>query len=339
MTTLPSRSKNCSDKPVGNIVKEGVLEAIQANGGSADVSVIIGYVEEKLSVLQESVEGTADRPIPGSILSRIVEMSLGHYEDLGLIEESGGSTWSLSLFGDCLVNEMPLILTKFLESKDSFVGAKPKTMKKSVKAARSRRSSFLPMSELVDYLSGKLPESCLQNLATSFAYRKGEDVLQEVGADYRRQGRLTFAQAGDLVEWKMDRQKTNFWRLNSYEQVMSLTEQAAQQADEFPDDPEKAAAPLRQLSGVDFSIASVFLTAWDPYRFGIIDSRALSALYRLTNLGFFAPRNSPPLREHEFRQYTLLLRCWSEREGPGISPRLLDKALWQYDYRCSREDH
>lgn len=192
------------------------------------------------------------------------------------------------------------------------------------------------MSELVDYLSGKLPASCLQNLATSFAYRKGEDVLQEVGADYRRQGRLTFAQAGDLVEWKTDRQKTNFWRLNSYEQVMSLTEQAAQQADEFPDDPEKAAATLRQLGGVDFSIAAVFLTAWDPDRFGIIDSRTWSALYRLTSLEFFAPRNTPPLKEREFRQYTLLLRCWSEREGPEISPRLIDKALWQYDYRYSQ---
>lgn len=93
---------------------------------------------------------------------------------------------------------------------------------------------------------------------------------------------------------------------------------------------EQAADLLNELRGVSFPTASVFLTAWDPCAFGIMDARTWRALRTLTGVPAFDRGRRTLFRREEFRLYTHLLRRWSTTER-GISPRLIDKALWQYD--------
>ncbi len=186
------------------------------------------------------------------------------------------------------------------------------------------------LDELVERLRKKLPRDRLEHLAESFCYSKGEDTLHEMGADFRSQGYLTREQAAQLVQWKTDRQRTRFLDRNSDEEVRRATGSAARCAEGQPEAPERAADLLNELDAVSFPTASVFLTAWNPCAFGIMDARTWRALRTLTGVPAFDRGRRTLFRREEFRLYTRLLRRWSTREQ-GISPRLIDKALWQYD--------
>ena len=186
------------------------------------------------------------------------------------------------------------------------------------------------LDELVERLRKELPRDRLEHLAESFCYSKGEETLHEMGADFRSQGYLTRKQAAQLVQWKTDRQWTNFRDKNSDEEVRRATGSAARCAEGRPEAPERAADLLNELRGVSFPTASVFLTAWDPCAFGIMDARTWRALRTLTGVPAFDRGRRTLFRREEFRLYTHLLRRWSTTER-GISPRLIDKALWQYD--------
>ena len=186
------------------------------------------------------------------------------------------------------------------------------------------------IDELVDPLRKALPSDRLRQLADDFSYPKGEETLQERSADFRKQGHLTRRQASELVGWKTDRQRTNFLNGNSEEDVKRVTERASRCADEERESPERAADILNELSAVSYPIASVFLTAWNPDDFGIMDARAWRALQTLTGMPAFDRGKRTLFKRGEFRFYTRLLRRWSTGEQ-GISPRLIDKALWQYD--------
>ena len=186
------------------------------------------------------------------------------------------------------------------------------------------------VDELVDRLQEKLPGSRLKQLAKCFRYSKGEGTLRERGADFRRQGYLTRPQASELVRWKTDRQWTSFLHGNSEDEVRRKTESAARCADARPEAPERAAGILNELRAVSYPTASVFLTAWNPREFGILDVRTWRALRALTGMPAFDRRGRTLFRSEEFRLYTRLLRRWSAEEQ-GTSPRLIDKALWQYD--------
>ena len=187
------------------------------------------------------------------------------------------------------------------------------------------------IDDLIDTLTHKLPVDRLKKLSENFSYPKGEGTLSEIGSIYREQKYLTLSQAYRLVEWKTDRQKTRFLKGNTEAKVRELTKRAAQDADISVNLPDTSATKLNQLRGVHFPTASVFLTAWDSDAFGIIDIRTWSALFRLTEDGFFNRGKRTLFNAQEFRLYTLLLRKWSMRLHEGISPRTIDKALWQYD--------
>ena len=191
------------------------------------------------------------------------------------------------------------------------------------------------IDELVDRLRKKLPSDRLMQLAKRFCYSKGEDTLDERGADFRKQGYLTLQQASELVQWKTDRQWTNFLNKNSDEDVKRVTECAARCADTQPESPERAADILNELSAVSYPTASVFLTAWNPGEFGIMDARIWRALRVLTGMPTFDRGKRTLFRREEFRLYTRLLRHWTAGEQ-GTSPRLIDKALWQYDKELGR---
>ena len=189
--------------------------------------------------------------------------------------------------------------------------------------------------ELVDQLRKKLPSDRLQQLANSFSYPKGEETLRERGADFRKQRHLTRQQAYELVAWKSDRQKTKFLNGNTDTSVKQVTARAARCADDSHESPETAAEILNELDGVSYPTASVFLAAWNQGAFGIIDARTWRALKTLTNLPAFDRGKRTLFNRQEFRLYTCLLRRWSAREQ-GTSPRLIDKALWQYDKELGR---
>ena len=207
------------------------------------------------------------------------------------------------------------------------------------------RISFVPVDpfadasidELVDQLRKRLPIDRLLKLADSFSYRNGEQTLHGRGADFRKQGYLTLQQASELVKWKTARQWTNFRKRNQSEDVKRLTATAARCADERPESPEEAARILNELNAVSYPTASAFLTALNPKRFGILDVRTWRALHRLTGRSTFNRGRRTLFKPEEFRHYTRLLRRWSAREEGDLSPRLIDKALWQYDREATVE--
>ena len=191
------------------------------------------------------------------------------------------------------------------------------------------------INELVDQLRKKLPSDGLRQLANRFSYPKGEETFRERGADFRKQRHLTRQQAYELVAWKTDRQKTNFLNGNTDASVRQVTARAAKCADDRHESPETAAEILNELNGVSYPTASVFLAAWNQDAFGIIDARTWRALRTLTSLPAFDRGKRTLFRPEEFRLYTRLLRRWSAREQK-TSPRLIDKALWQYDKELAR---
>ena len=193
------------------------------------------------------------------------------------------------------------------------------------------------IDEFVDRLRRKLPCGALLWRASNFSYRKGEKTLVDRGADFRNQGYLTRPQACDLVKWKTDRQAGNFSTKNSDEDVRRATAAAARCANGRPEFPEEAADVLNELNAVSYPTASAFLTAWNPDMFGILDARTWRALHRLTGSSAFDRGTRTLFRRDEFRLYTRLLRRWSAVEA-DVSPRVIDKALWQYD-RDVMEEH
>lgn len=192
------------------------------------------------------------------------------------------------------------------------------------------------IDEVVDQLRRELPSDELRRLAEDFSYRDGEQTLDGTGADFRKQGYLTLEQASELVKWKTARRSSNFRKRNRHEDVERLTATAARCADERPEFPEEAARILNQLNAVSYPTASTFLTALDPDRFGILDVRTWRALRRLTGSPTFDRGSRTLFKAEEFRRYTLLLRRWSACEQ-AVSPRLIDKALWQYDREAAGE--
>lgn len=191
------------------------------------------------------------------------------------------------------------------------------------------------IDELVDQLRKRLPSDRLQQLANSFSYPKGEETLSKRSADFRKQKHLTRQQAYELVAWKTDRQKTNFLNRNSDEAVRRASACAARCADAQREAPERAADFLIELNAVSYPTASVFLTAWNPGEFGIIDARTWHALRILTDMPAFDRGKRTLFKREEFRLYTCLLRRWSAKEQE-TSPRLIDKALWQFDKELGR---
>ena len=80
---------------------------------------------------------------------------------------------------------------------------------------------------------------------------------------------------------------TRFLNGNSEDDVRRQTESAARCADARPEAPERAAGILNELRAVSYPTASVFLTAWNPSEFGIMDARTWRALRALTGMATF----------------------------------------------------
>lgn len=185
------------------------------------------------------------------------------------------------------------------------------------------------LDKLAHQLSQKLPASQVEGLAARFSFEDA-DLPERLGQTYRAKGYLTLDQMSDIVHWKTAGRQTNSFRSNNSDASVTLvTGFAAQAADKLHDAPEINASILLALPAVHFPTASVILTAWNPNEYGIFDVRAWSALKTLTKDGTFDRGKRTLFTANEFRLYTLLLRRWRDRTG--VSPRTIDKALWQLD--------
>ena len=113
---------------------------------------------------------------------------------------------------------------------------------------------------------------------------------------------------------------------NTDSEVRQLTRKAAVAVDSHEDYPD---SHLTKLNRVGVAIASAFLAAYAPDRFGIVDRRCCRALKTLTGFRKFDLGKRNSVSSKEFHFYTLVLRRWSLKVG--MTPRDLDKALWEYD--------
>ena len=185
------------------------------------------------------------------------------------------------------------------------------------------------VNTLVDSLRERLPSNALWQLEGRFSYSL-PDPLPTLMQTYRDQGCLTRAQANKIVQWKTaKRDGERFIKENKDDEVKQLTKFAAYLADNCKEFPEVAACPLISMKRVDYPVASAILTAWNPDEFGIIDKRCWSALHKLTGLKNFDRGKRSLFKTDEFHLYICILRRWSDLDD--VSPRLIDKALWQFD--------
>ena len=186
---------------------------------------------------------------------------------------------------------------------------------------------------LVDSLREKLPSDELMQLEGRFSYPLN-DPLEKLNGIYRAQNHLTRSQVNEIVQWKTGgRDGERFVKENKDDEVKQFTEAAAHLADNYTEFPERAADCLKSMKRVHYPVASAILTAWNPNEFGIIDIRCWSALHNLTGLKKFNRGKRTLFKQDEFRLYILILRRWSDLGG--VTPRLIDKALWQYDRETS----
>lgn len=185
------------------------------------------------------------------------------------------------------------------------------------------------VNALVDSLRESLPSNALRQLEERFSFPL-PDPLPTLMQTYRIQGYLTRAQANEIVRWKTGkRDGERFNKENKDDEVKQLTKVAAYLADNCKEFPEVAACPLILMNRVDYPVASAFLTAWNPDEFGIIDVRCWSALHKLTGCKKFDRGKRTLFKTGEFHTYIRILRRWRDLED--VSPRLVDKALWQFD--------
>ena len=181
------------------------------------------------------------------------------------------------------------------------------------------------LNSLSSKLSASLTRSEICDLADRFSYEEG-DILPQWGKVYRLQGYLTLDQAYLIRKWKTARGSRVFYRKNGDRYVRFVTRLAARAASRYRNSPAFPNWILGLMEQVAVPTASAFLAALSPEDFGIIDYRVWSSMVRLTNN--MEPKTSNYTLS-DFHSYTMLLRCWGSLES--ITPRTLDKALWQLD--------
>ena len=331
---MVSRDITSKNVPPQFDVTRCTLEALRERRGIATNAQIKKYVVETLRISPELSELTFGGGSSVKVLDYRLTKARTILGGAGLVHNVRRGVWALAEVGAVTGNSpygVSPLTEQVTHTGEGVAILNSVGDRDSTAALPTVEKEAQCIVSLVDCLSRGIPTDHLIDLADRFAYSKGEKTLLDRGSDYRRQTFLTLSQAYDLVEWKSDRQKRRFRVCNTNDAVMQATKLAARQADESPDSPEKAADTLVALKGVHYPTASVFLTAWDPQQFGILDARTWSALHKLTGLEFFDRGRRTLFQVGEFRLYTLLLRYWSEQGGREINPRLLDKALWQYD--------
>jgi hypothetical protein len=151
----------------------------------------------------------------------------------------------------------------------------------------------------------------IRAIASRYAYEDDARV-RELGRRARERGWYTRAEFIEICEWKTVRIRSRVDR-NSERDVVDATTRALSSRDG-----KDAIEALRNLHGVDWAVASVFLHLGHRERFPMIDFRALQAL------GVHARTISKGLWD----DYVDFTRSLARRAD--VDMRTLDRALWQW---------
>lgn len=163
-------------------------------------------------------------------------------------------------------------------------------------------------------------EMDLPRYAASYGYAN-EDVFWRVSRAWKERGWLTRDEFVEAVEWKSSRARERAGRNPSIvvERVTGLIselegEMPQEELDRF------RAELLTSLDGVGVPVASALLAMYQPERYGVMDRRAWKTLFG---------RDKAPFTARDYVRY--LRRIRELGAEVGLTPREVDKALWQYD--------
>ena len=152
-------------------------------------------------------------------------------------------------------------------------------------------------------------------LSSRFGDFPGDEAIErEVVPAARAQGYLTRAQFLRLCEWKSPRPRRLYERNDAL-----AVEKATREALAVPDERRRVEV-LVGLSGVGFTVASAILHWVHPDGYPILDYRAVRSA------GVDAAAHNVDF----WLAYTAFCRDVARRHG--VSMRVLDRALWQFDY-------
>jgi len=180
----------------------------------------------------------------------------------------------------------------------------------------------------------------LRTYRDRYSFPRGEEILDEIGGEMRRQGYVTYEQLRKISDWKAGRRNRRHIRRNSPQKVVKVTKHALS----FEGDESMVSALCSpNLNGVRVPVASAILTFYDPARYGVIDQHTSRSLYR--NRGvfqerfgsswFFGRKKLVGLTVEDYLEYLRIIRRMAEtvsrEEGIPFTPRDVDKALWQED--------
>ena len=188
------------------------------------------------------------------------------------------------------------------------------------------------LARLLAKLEGQLSYSDIQGLESRFEL--DERPFESARQSYRK-GYLTKDEAAKLVRWKtggMYGLVERFCENNEEDGVQRITKAAAE-----AQTPGAAVVALCNLRCVAVATASAFLTAQNPDSFGILDIRCWRSLRNLADDSYFDRGRRKVFSVDEFKCYTQILRDWSAHAQVKLSPRIIDKALWQYDKEQSKK--
>jgi hypothetical protein len=164
----------------------------------------------------------------------------------------------------------------------------------------------------------QFPPDQIRALAARYGYAD-DGRVRAAGEAARGRGYYTRDEFLLVCAWKTGRSKSKVERNEDHE-----VERATRAAFEAQDEAERIEA-LLQLEGVGVPTASTLLHFAFPDDYPILDVRALESLGQ-------RPRTTYPI------SYWLkyLEACRRLAQRPGVSIRVLDKALWQYSKERGR---
>lgn len=159
----------------------------------------------------------------------------------------------------------------------------------------------------------RLSQSEIPHIAARYSYPNEDRIVNQLGPESRKHGYLDKAAFLELCYWKTRRTQKRCAE-NSEEFIQATSRIALSTPCE-----ELRIKILLVLNGVSWSTASVILHFGYDNRYPILDYRAL------WSVGIKMP---PSYNFELWDAYAKFFRDQSHRYG--VSPRILDRALWQY---------
>ncbi len=145
-------------------------------------------------------------------------------------------------------------------------------------------------------------------------WAKRDRELKDIFKEVRKRGYMLPRELMVMGEWKAERRILHHLRKNSREKLKQVTGTVLAGGSD-----RERMHWLRQLRGVGFPVASVFLHFGLPGCYPILDVRAVRTV-------------GGPAHIKSYRCWLPYAKfCRTEAKKIGVSMRTLDRALWQFD--------